>query len=611
MAAATPRPPQRPPAESRAVERPWTTWALGLGLALLVAGPALGPGLLLNLDLVATADPPVPSGVWGLGPELPRGIPYQVPLAWLGNLLDGALVAKAVMVAVIVVAFAGAHRLAAGAPRLARIAAGLVYAAGPFLATRLAIGHVGTGLATALLPWALPTLLRPGERLSRTFLWAAALGACGINGGLLAGAAVVVGLVADRGRRGLPVLGATLLAQLPWIVPGVVVAVHGVSPAGTENFATRLDGPLGLLRVVGGQGYFIADFDVGGGQVLVPLAAAVLLAVALYGHSRLPSWGPRAGALAIVGLVVVVASGVPGVDSAYAWLADNIVGLALREGHRILPLFLVWLAPAMAHGWARLQAPVLGLAVAAILVGPSLWGFGGQVQPVDRPPEWAEARRVVDAEPGPVLALPFGQYIRPNVVDTHLVHQPLPSILGGDVILASGRGRTDTPLERADPRLPLATELVSRLQAREDIDDQIVSLGLRWIAVIDTADPTYDDLDRLPGRPLELVVDGPTLRLYRTTFAYGPAELDAHDVDVDSPISPLAWIDSEERVTWYRAGSGGWFRGWHDAEVLSSGNLEVPAGSGPVIYLPSLLVLLADGIVVGAVIVAIRRDPRS
>ena len=51
-------------------------------------------------------------------------------------------------------------------------------------------------------------------------------------------------------------------------------------------------------------------------------------------------------------------------------------------------------------------APVVGLAAAFVLIGPSLWGFGGQVDPVDRPPEWAEARRLVDAEPGPVLALP-------------------------------------------------------------------------------------------------------------------------------------------------------------------------------------------------------------
>ena len=148
--------------------------------------------------------PRCPTASGASGPELPRGVPYQVPLTWLSTLLDGALVAKAAMVLVLVLAFAGAHRLAAGAPAVARVAAGLVYAAGPFLATRLAIGHLGTALAAALLPWALPTLLRPGDSLRRTLLWSAALGACGVNGGLLAGAAIARRAWSRTGAAGHP-----------------------------------------------------------------------------------------------------------------------------------------------------------------------------------------------------------------------------------------------------------------------------------------------------------------------------------------------------------------------------------------------------------------------
>ena len=87
---------------------------------------------------------------------------------------------------------------------------------------------------------------------------------------------------------------------------------------------------------------------------------------------------------------MAAASGLPLVDDALPgrrrhrrW-ADP-----LREGHRILPLFLVWLAPAAAHGLgppgsSRFEgAPLVGLGAALVLVGPSLWGFGGQVDPVD------------------------------------------------------------------------------------------------------------------------------------------------------------------------------------------------------------------------------------
>jgi hypothetical protein len=590
--------------------RPWLWGAL---TALLVVGPALGPGLLLNLDLVATADPPLPSGVWGLGPELPRGIPYQVPLVWLGNLLDGALVAKGVMVLVLMVAFVGAHRLAAGAADLSRIAAGLVYAAGPFLATRLAIGHVGTGLAMALLPWALPTLLRPSTSRGRTLLWCAALGACGINGGLLAGAVVAVGLVADRGRRAASVLGVALIGQLPWLVPGLVVTLQGVDPAGAENFATRLDGPLGLLRLVGGQGYFIGEFDVGDGSYVVPVAALALLVGALLGRRRLPdAWGPRAGALALAALAVAAASGLPLLDDLYRAAADTPVGLPLREGHRMLPLFLVWLAPAAAHGAERLRPrvdgmPLVVLGAALLLVSSSLWGFGGQVDPVERPPEWAEARRAVDREPGPVLALPFTQYVRPNVIDTHLVHQPLPSILGGDVILASGRGEAGV-VERADPRLGVAAAAVEDLRAREDPSDDLGRIGVRWLAVLDTADPSFDDLDAIADGGLEVVVDGPSLTLYRVGSWPGAAtDEEGRAAEVDPVVSPWARVAGAEAVTWFRPGADGWLRGWDRAHTTVDGNLALPAGGGPVLHWPSLLVLLADGITVGAVIVVLRR----
>jgi hypothetical protein len=320
--------------------------------------------------------------------------------------------------------------------------------------------------------------------------------------------------------------------------------------------------------------------------------------------------------LAVLGFVVAAASGVPGLERAYAAVADTPIGLPLREGHRMLPLFLVGVAPAMAHGWERLRprfelAPVVGLAVALLLVGPSLWGFGGQLEPVDRPPEFAAARRAVDAEPGPTLALPFTQYVQPNIIDTHLVHQPIPSILGGDVVLASGRAAEDTPLERADPRLPTATALVADLRDHEPITDELAALGLRWIAVLDTADPTFDHLEDLPGHELEVVVDGPDLTLYRVGPWTGAASDGEHAFDVDSPISPLAWIDHDGGpVHWFRAGSGGWFRGTQRVTVDGSGNLLVPPGSRPVVYLPSLLVLLADGVVLGAVIAALARNHR-
>ena len=223
----------------------WWPWVTGLAAGAAVLGPALRPGSLLSLDLVGTPRIPVPPGIWGLGPELPRRIPYGVVLAWGSSLLSGPVVAKALLLAAVAIAFAGAVRLAAGAPQVARLGAGAIYALSPFMLTRIGAGHLGVVAAHAVLPWALPVLLRPADRLARTFLWALALGCTGFAGGVVALAVVVVGLVADRGRRAGATLAAAVVAQLPWLVPGIVVSLGGTAMADSNRFATRAEGLAG------------------------------------------------------------------------------------------------------------------------------------------------------------------------------------------------------------------------------------------------------------------------------------------------------------------------------------------------------------------------------
>ena len=124
---------RRRPVPSPPAERGWWPWPAGAALGLVVLGPALGPGALFNLDLVLTPVVPVPQGVWGLGPELPRRVPFMVPVAWLSSVLDGAFVAKLLLLSVFVLAFVGAQRLVSEHGVATRVAAGLLYAASPFL----------------------------------------------------------------------------------------------------------------------------------------------------------------------------------------------------------------------------------------------------------------------------------------------------------------------------------------------------------------------------------------------------------------------------------------------------------------------------------------------
>src|SRR4051794_4821852 len=128
-------------------------WLGGVALGVAVIGPALRPGSLLNLDLVVAPRIPVPSGVWALGPELPRRVPLFVPLAWL-SVVVGTYAVKLLLLAAVAVAAVGASRLVPAASSVTvRVSSALVYALSPFLVTRIATGGVTIVAAYALLPW--------------------------------------------------------------------------------------------------------------------------------------------------------------------------------------------------------------------------------------------------------------------------------------------------------------------------------------------------------------------------------------------------------------------------------------------------------------------------
>ena len=202
------------PPEPRRGAAPAWTWAFGLVLGVAIVGPGLSADALLNLDLVVFDRMPAPDW-WGIGPEVPRHGPLTAAIALLSQALPGPLLVSTVMALAVAVAFAGASRLASDSGVTGQVLAGMLYAAGPFMLTRIGVGHLGLVVAVALLPWALPTLLRPGDDLRRTFLWSLAFSATGYYGASLAVIAVATGLVADRFRRGAAVAGDLRLRPAP------------------------------------------------------------------------------------------------------------------------------------------------------------------------------------------------------------------------------------------------------------------------------------------------------------------------------------------------------------------------------------------------------------
>src|ERR1700683_935459 len=84
----------------------WPSAAVGLGLGLLALGPGLGRGFLLSYDMVFVPRLPFAAAWPGLAP--PRAVPSDLVIAAMSRALPGDIVQKVVLLAVFVLACAGA-----------------------------------------------------------------------------------------------------------------------------------------------------------------------------------------------------------------------------------------------------------------------------------------------------------------------------------------------------------------------------------------------------------------------------------------------------------------------------------------------------------------------
>jgi hypothetical protein len=352
-----------------------------------------------------------------------------------------------------------------------------------------------------------------------------------------------------------------------------------------------------------GYGFWQGGNQLGAPGALVTLLALAILALAAIGARELPAWRWRATALAGVGAAIAVGSAVPVLDGIYDALSRTPLGQPLREGQKVLPLALVFLAPAAALGARRIAAGLpreeLRAAPAAILafcvlliVSPWLWGLGGRLDPVDVPDSWEEASELVGDE-GTVLALPWHQYFDLEAAEGRRSYNPVPLYLEGDVIASSDPELGSKSRETADRREDEVPTILDDIDAGEPIAPALERLGVRWIVgLTDLEEERLAALEQQPGLTRRL--DTPEIQVWELDDWGGEAvAADGAPVEIDNPIAPLASVDSAEEVTWRRAGGPGWVRGFSGAEVTDDGLLRVPGGSGPLWFWPAALVVLA------------------
>lgn len=613
------------PTTTIASRPPLAVWAAGIALSALVIGPGLGPGSLLNLDLVLVSDPPIPPGVWGLGPELPRRVPMWAFVTWLAPLLGGETVGKILMLVGLTVAFVGMYRFttsilaSTASPVILALGAASIYAFGPFLVTRVAVGHLMVLWAMATLPWAAPRLLEAHGSGRRTFLWSLAFGVAGVYGAVICAALIIAGQVMARGRRAGVVVVAFILGQLVWLVPMVVVVL--TAPPGVRSDASAFPADLRGIGAFGqlaaGQGFWSPAFQVGRGQASLALAGVVLAALAVLGSADFPRrYRVPLTVLAGISFVVSASSALAGLSSVALWLTSTALGAPFRETQRSLALFLFWMAPASALGGARLArrwrgglaglSAALPLVMALVLIGPGLWGAGGQLRPVTFGPDWVSARAEVRSHPGTMVALPWFEYYSSAMTAHRTVLNVMPYYFGGDVITASDPRVTGAAhQESLDPREATVSGLVDQVREGYPIGAQLADLGVRWIVLQHAIDwESYRGLVNDAG--LEKVSDGVDLTLFRVRDWRGLAwSADGTPIGETGVVAPLRTLADSVPATRAAPFQTGWLQGGAVVSVAPGGLMELPGGSGTLWFWPSTVVLAADALVVGAAIMTL------
>jgi len=253
---------------------------------------------------------------------------------------------------------------------------------------------------------------------------------------------------------------------------------------------------------------------------------------------------------------------------------------------------------------------VLPAVAGAVLAAPGLWGAAGALEPATFPTGWAQARAQIQRQPGPLLALPWHEYLNLHFAGNRRVLNPVPDYFGGDVLASSDPEFADSPnaREQGDPREQHVPPVLDGL---DHASDSFRALGIRWAVVLHEVDwQKYSAIERDAG--LERTLATPALDLYRVRDWRGPV-FDGRNqrLRVDTVVAPWSSVEASGPATWTRPPAAGWLRGTSSTTSTADGLLRLPAGSGPVWYWPAAVAIGADLVVIGGVAWAVLRGRRE
>jgi hypothetical protein len=552
-------------------------------------------GSVLYLDAVTLPVVRFPLGLFGLGPDVVRRFPLYLPLWFVSLFTGGAIAWRICLVAVVVSASLGMARLIGAldpkGARWASVAAAMWLPLTPYVLTRVSTGHVEVLACLAVVPWVLAAVVVDGIDASRSTAVVAAA--------FLGPTAAVASLVSLVGCVRKPVDMVTVgrrwvLRNMIWIAAGGLIAAQRIATfADPAFFAPRWKTVTDVVSIPLGSGYWDPSVGVTRWPLAIAASSVVLVSLAAVGWSRLGKPARRClrPALAI-GYGVPVASALPGIGPLIQSLARTPVGLPFREPHRLLALGLVALVALAGVGLAGLniasRAASLGrlgaLAVVAlgcgILAGSGLSTAHARLRPVSVPSGWREARRVLAGERGARLVLPWHEYLALPAARGP-VFNPVPDMIGGDVVSSFDPELGPVVNESADRRARHGREIDSALRRGDDVGPLLDSIGVEWVVVVVTDDWSALDLSGTPDLQPTLITNDVRVYRHKTTTV----------ASVERPL-PFVLRQIGDGAVLGESGRWGWFDGFRAVGTAESGALEARRPGAVLWHLPSVLGLL-------------------
>ncbi|MBC6447284.1 hypothetical protein GPZ80_08870 [Actinokineospora sp. HBU206404] len=529
--------------------------ALSALLSLVIVGPLLGGGFVLNYDMVFSPTQPLVPDSLGLGSAPARSVPADAVIAGLTHVLPGDLVQKLILFLAFFLGPLGAGRLVPTESTGVRLVAAVGYGWTAYLAERLFMGHWPYLLAYACLPWiaAAGLALRRGEPKAwvRLVVWSAPAVLTPSGGLLAAGTA----FAATGWRRALPTLAVVTVMNAPWWVPSVLRP--GVSsPDAVALFDARAENWGGAVTsVLGLGGYWNSEVVPASRELpLVPILTIAVTVVALLGFRELARrWEPAAAILGLgaLGVFLAVLGTIPVGAEILRWAVSEIPGAGLlRDAQK----WVAWWALPLALGFAvateqaarHLPRGRLAVFAAAALLPvvsmPDLAFAGlGRLETVHYPQDWADVRGILlaDDQPGDVLTLPLSTFRRFAWNGDRTQLDPAPRILPKTTVIDDTVHVGGRPVAGEDTRLPPIRET---LAAHGDLG----AVGIGWV-LVEHGTPGVVDPEVLA--PLAERYGGEWLTLYRvpgpmdTATAVGPTRFPVLLADFSALlIVTVSWL---------------------------------------------------------------------